>query len=140
VKFGMGVVQGDNPGSDAKLPAAGVVAADFEGVVVAGVKQMELQGASALEKTDTLGVLQWGRVWVRIAEGLDVSYGERLYLIHTGENAGLFSNAATNAIALNGKFIGGKESDIAPVELFNQSAAIDATLDDHEARITALEA
>jgi hypothetical protein len=136
VKFGMGVVQGVNPGKDVKLPDTGSGADLFEGVVAAGVKQMDLQGNTALDATDTLGVLKWGAVWVRLAEGLTVAYGERLYLINAGADAGMFTNESTDAIAVNGKFTGGVESgDIAPVELFNQSAAIESALSDHETRI-----
>jgi hypothetical protein len=110
---------------------------------------MDLQGNSAIGKTDTLGILEWGKTWVRLKSEIEsVAYGDRLYLVVSGEEAGKFSNTAVNAVAVNGKFIGGIESgDIAPVRLFNQDAAIDAeltaanaTLTDHESRIAALEA
>ncbi|MDR3165442.1 MAG: hypothetical protein LBU13_07670 [Synergistaceae bacterium] len=136
VKFGMGVVQGTAPGANIKLPTEASASALFEGVVTTGIKSMDLQGVSAIGETDTLGILEWGKVWVRLASGIaSVAYGDRLYLVVSGDDAGKFSNSAIDAIAVNGKFIGGIESgDIAPVRLFNQ----DATLADHETRITAL--
>jgi hypothetical protein len=148
VKFGMGVVQGSVPGTNTKLPVSGSTADMFEGVVMTSVKQMDLQGVSALGETDTLGVLKWGRAWVRVKGGLTIAYGEQAYLVNDGDDAGLFTNDENGAFAVNGKFIGGVESgDIAPVELYNQSPAVSATLEanettleDHESRISTLEA
>jgi hypothetical protein len=81
---------------------------------------MDLRGHSALNRTFTLSVIKWGKVWVRLADGLTVNYGDQLYLVNTGNDAGLFANSGEGAIAVNGKFIGGVESgNIAPVELFN---------------------
>ena len=148
VRFGMGVVQGSVPGTNVKLPTSASTAGTFEGIVLTGVKSMDLQGAIAIEETDTLGVLKWGKAWVRLASGIaTVVYGDQLYLVKSGDDAGRFSNEADDAIAVNGVFIGGIESgDIAPVELFNQGSAIgagmtklDAEIADHETRIAALE-
>jgi hypothetical protein len=120
VKFGMGVVVGDNPGKDAKLPVGASTTENFEGIVISGIKQMDLHGEAHLDHTYTLGVLKWGKVWVRLVDGLTITYGDQLYLTNTGNNAGLFTNEDTDAIVVNGKFIGSVESgDIAPVELFN---------------------
>ena len=149
VKFGMGVVQGTVPGSNVKLPVSDSTSDMFEGIVITGVKSMDLQGAVAIEKTDTLGILKWGKVWVRLASVVaSVAYSDSLYLVISGDDAGKFTNEADNAIAVNGVFIGGIESgDIAPVELFNQGSAIganiaahDTQIADHETRIAALEA
>jgi hypothetical protein len=142
VKFGMGVVQGASPGATVKLPVGVSTSSLFEGVVLTGVKSMDLHGASMIGETDTLGILEWGKAWVRLASDVaTVAYGDRLYLVVSGDDAGKFSNSAEDSVAVNGRFIGGIESgDIAPVRLFNQEAAVDATLADHETRIAALEA
>jgi hypothetical protein len=149
VKFGMGVVHGAVPGANVSLPTAGSTADQFEGIVLTGVKSMDLQGSVTIGETDTLGILKWGRAWVRLASGVaSVAYGDALYLVISGDDAGKFTNEESGAIAVNGAFIGGLESgDIAPVELFNQGsalganmAALDTQVADHEARIAALEA
>ena len=148
VKFGMGVVQGTAPGTNVKLPVSDSTSGAFEGVVITGVKSMDLQGKIAIGETDTLGILKWGKVWVRLASGLaSVAYGDALYLVTSGDDAGKFTNEADNAVAVNGVFIGGIESgDMAPVELFNQGSAVGANISaldtqiaDHETRIAALE-
>jgi hypothetical protein len=125
VKFGMGVVQGANPGKDAEIPVAGSTADQFEGVVCTGVAEMDMEGFTTLKGTDTLGVMRWGKRWVRIPAGLTIAYGEQLYLINDGADAGLFSNSDTDAIAVNGRFIGAVDSgDIAPAELYNAPATV----------------
>jgi hypothetical protein len=141
MKFGIGVVKGSNPGRDVELPTSSSTVNEFEGVVVTGVKQMDFNGNVVFGKGDTLGILQWGKVWVKLAGDLTVNYGDQLYLINIGADAGLFSNEEDNGFAVNGKFIGGVESgDIAPVELYsNQNPAIVTALEDHETRISALE-
>jgi hypothetical protein len=140
VKFGMGVVIGANPGKDVKLPDASDTPDKFEGVVMTGVKSMDLEGNTAIDSAFTLGILKWGKPWVRIDDGLTISYGDPVYLIVNGAAKGLFSNDDADAIAVNARFIGGAESgDIAPIELYNQSSAVAAALADLETRVAALE-
>ena len=149
VKFGMGVVQGTVPGSNVKLPTEASTSDQFEGVVVTGVKSMDLRGDVLIGATDTLGILKWGKIWVRLVPGLSsVAYGDALYLVTSGDDAGKFTNEEDDAIAVNGVFIGGIESgDMAPVELLNKGSAVGANISaldtqiaDHETRIAALEA
>lgn len=121
LKFGMGVVVGTAKGAQVKLPASGATLATFEGITVNGFStEMDMDGAVALKNEATVGVLTHGRVWARIKAGITPAYGEALYLIIDGENAGLFTNATeTNAIEITGgKFVGTKGTgDIAPVEI-----------------------
>ena len=121
LKFGMGVVVGTTKGAQVKLPASGANIASFEGIVVNGHStEMDMAGEVAVKNEATVGVLTHGRVWARIKAGITPAYGDALYLITAGENAGLFTNATeTNAIAITGgKFVGTKGTgDIAPVEL-----------------------
>ena len=79
-----------------------------------------MDGAVALKNEATVGVLTHGKVWARIKAGITPAYGDALYLITTGDNAGLFTNATeTGAIAITGgKFVGSKGTgDVAPVEI-----------------------
>ena len=121
LKFGVGVVTGTTKGAQVKLPASGASLATFEGITVNGFStEMDMNGAVAVKNDATVGVLTHGRVWARIKAGITPAYGDALYLITAGDNAGLFTNATeTNAIAITGgKFVGTKGTgDVAPVEL-----------------------
>lgn len=124
LKFGMGVVQGSSAGSNVVLPAAGAKAADFEGIVMNSyTTEHDINGNVVVMPNQTVGVLRYGRIWARLKSDIAPQYGDVLYLIVDGEEAGLFTNAeAETAIAVKGRFIGGKGTgDVAPVELFNQS-------------------
>jgi hypothetical protein len=128
VKFGMGVVQGATPGTDVKLPVTNSTADLFEGIVSTGVAEMDKDGAVALRGTDTLGVMRWGKRWVRVPDGLTIAYGEPLYLIISGNNAGYFTNDDTDTLAVNGRFLGAADSgDIVPAELYNAPEPVSAT-------------
>lgn len=118
--FGFGVVAGTIAGSQVKLPASGATAATFEGITVNGFStEMDMNGKVAIKKDATVGVLVHGRVWARIAEGVTPKYGDALYLITSGANAGCFTNVASGAVAITGgRFVGTKGTgNIAPVEL-----------------------
>jgi hypothetical protein len=129
LKFGMGAVQGTTPGTDVKVPATADTADKFEGLVLTGfASEMDMSGTVKLFPKQTVGVLRYGKAWARIADGIVVAYGEPLYLIKTGDNAGLFTNVATSNMPVNGKFIGAADSNsIAPIELYNQMAVAPAS-------------
>jgi hypothetical protein len=140
IRFGLGVVQGSNPGKDVKLPVSGATADLFEGIISVGVAEMDMDGTTVIRGTDTLGVMRWGKRWVRVPDDLTIAYGDALYLIVSGDNAGYFTNDDSGTLAVNGRFLGAADSgDIAPVELYNQSAAAEAELSSLDARVTALE-
>ena len=53
-------------------------------------------------------------------------YGDSLYLVISGDDAGCFTNAAEegSTIAVKGRFIGSKGTgNVAPIELFGQAQA-----------------
>ncbi len=125
LKFGMGVVQGSAPGTNIARPAAGATADKFEGLVLTGFTQeMDMAGEVTIRPKQTVGVLRYGKAWARLPKDLTVSYGDKLYLVTSGDNAGLFTNDASGGIAVNGRFVGSADSaGVAPVELYNQAAA-----------------
>ena len=125
LRFGMGAMVGSNPGSLVLKPIAAMTANDFEGVVMTGyTQQMTMDGEVHVYPAQTVGVLRWGRAWARVVDGISPAYGDLLYLVTNGANAGLFTNAdpgAGNGIAINGRFYGGLgNGNIAPVEIYNQ--------------------
>ena len=124
MKYGMGAVVGINPGSDVLIPTAASTAAEFEGVVMTGfTNEMDMAGEVKVHPLRTVGILRWGRAWVRVADGVTPAYGDPLYLIKSGADAGRFTNVSAGNIAINGVFIGGLGTgDVAPVTLHNQKA------------------
>lgn len=122
LKFGVGVVQGATPGSNVNLPSA---AGDkFEGIVVNGrTTEYDMDGNLSLRKGVAVGVMRYGRIYGRIAADVKPAYGEAVYMIASGEEAGCFTNAADGNVAIKARFLGGVDTaaQIAPIELFNMA-------------------
>ena len=123
--FGMGAMVGSNPGALVLKPTASMTANDFEGVVMTGyTQQMTMDGEVHVYPAQTVGVLRWGRAWARVVDGVTPEYGDPLFLVTDGADAGLFTNTdpgTGNGLAINGRFYGGLgNGNIAPVEIYNQ--------------------
>lgn len=127
LKFGMGVVAGANAGKTIAIPADGATAADFEGVVTNNrTTEHNLEGKVSVRENASVGVMRYGRIYARVATDVTPNYGDALYLVVSGDDAGCFTNAeGDNAVAVKGRFIGSIDSTVgvAPVELFNQAQA-----------------
>jgi len=120
LKFGMGAVRGDIPGENILLPTEDSEASQFEGIVLTTQMELGVEGEQRNPGTRMMNVLEWGKAWVLIEDGLEVAYGDPLHLIVEGENAGRFTNDDEDTLALEGIFIGAADSgDIAPVRLYN---------------------
>ena len=124
LKFGMGVVVGTAAGNQVKVPTA--TTGKFEGIALNGFStELDIAGNLVVKNGDTVGVLAKGRAWARIKPGITVAYGDDVYLIASGDNAGLFTNAEekqdTTVLSIkitNAKFIGVRGTgDVAPIEL-----------------------
>ena len=122
LRFGMGVMQGNTPGQTIRKPTASSRLSDFEGVAMTGfTSELDMDGRLMVPPDKTVNVLRWGRAWVKVEEMLTIAYGEPVYLITRGANAGLFTNIAAGNMKINATFIGGLGStDTAPIELYNQ--------------------
>jgi hypothetical protein len=124
--FGMGVVQGNRPGDDVLIPTGASTGDQFEGIAMTGyIKEMDREGAVSVGPKDVVGVLRWGRAWVRVADGVTPGYGDALCLVIDGDEAGYFTNddGSGDNLAIHGRFLDGLGSgNIAPVELYNQMA------------------
>ena len=136
VKPGFGVVRGTSAGKQAKLPVAESTAAQFEGVVQNGMTtQYDLDGAMRIARGDTLACLTMGHIWVVVPEDANIAYGDPVYLITSGTDAGKFTNSksvtetALTFVLINGKFIGTSDtqSTIAPVAILSHDAAADVS-------------
>lgn len=66
--------------------------------------------------------MRYGRIYVRVETGDEPAYGDPLYLIINGDEVGCFTSTedSDNTMAVNGRFIGGIDNGIAPVELMRQ--------------------
>ncbi len=120
--FGMGVVDGTVKGKKVALPVKTSTKANFEGVVVnSHAHEMDRDGEVTILKGETVNVLKAGRIFVRLADKVEPAYGDAVYLIVDGDEAGYFTNEVAEgvtAIKLNGHFIDGKASgSIAPVQI-----------------------
>ena len=135
MKFGYGVVQGSKPGVNIAMPTEAPAAGDFEGITSNnGTTEYDLDGVLAVRKGASIGVMRYGRIYARVIDGVETAYGDPVYLITSGEFAGMFTNSATatgqeeeadpaDTVAVKGRFLGGVDTNaqIAVVELFNQA-------------------
>lgn len=119
VRFGLGVVEGTTPGGNVTLPVTASTKAKFDGVVInSHAHEQDYKGDVTLRKSETVGVLTKGRIYVRITADAEPAYGAPLYLITAGDSAGYFTNElgeSETGIKLNGYFLDAKATDaIAP--------------------------
>ncbi|MCD8397542.1 MAG: hypothetical protein LUD12_10265 [Lachnospiraceae bacterium] len=122
--FGVGVVQGDTPGTNVILPTADSTAAVFEGITTNNrTTEYDMEGATHIRNAKAMGVMRYGRIYARVATDVEPAYGDALYLVVSGDDAGCFTNDSGSGIAIKGRFIGpvDSSSQIAAVELFNQA-------------------
>ena len=103
LKFGAGVVQGSKPGVNIALPKKAATAAKFEGITTNNrTTEYDLEGKLAVRKGAAVGVMRYGKIYGRVAEGVEPAYGDSVYLITEGEEAGCFTNEAGTPAAGEG--------------------------------------
>lgn len=122
LKFGMGVCQGTKAGTQVKIPSAS--ATKFEGVAVNNrTTEQDLDGNIRILKDAPVGVMRYGRVWVRVVDDTQAAYGKPVTCYTTPtEKAGLFGTGGT--VKVQGRFLTGPENGLALVELFNPNTTI----------------
>lgn len=121
MKFGMAVCEGTTPGKTIAIPSA--TAAVFEGVTVNNRStELDIDGNLAIRKNAAVGVMRYGRVYVRVSDGVTPAYGDNLYMITSGDEAGYFTNASADGTEVKGRFLSAVDStaQIAMAELFMQ--------------------
>lgn len=106
IKFGLGVIKGT---SDQQVK---VGTGTFVGVLVEKAHELEKDNTIKIEATESFTVLTKGGIWARVADGLDVAFGDDLYV----KADGTFDK--TGDTKVNGRFLGAAEDGIAPIELF----------------------
>ena len=124
MQYGMGVVVGTNS-KKVKVPTA--TNQVFEGIVTnRRTNEHAFEGGVTFRKNSSVGVLRYGRINVAVADNLTINYNDPVYLICTGDNAGLFTNVASTNKAINARFIGSADNGICAVEVL-QPNVVDAT-------------
>jgi hypothetical protein len=119
--FGYGVVQGAEPGKDIALPATDVTADKFEGVVMYSANvEMDDDGAVLLRKNQIVDVCQSGKLWVQLVDSVEPAYGQPVYLVTTGTDAGKFTPTKGTNLAVKARFIGAAVNGIAPAQFVTQ--------------------
>lgn len=124
LRFGVGVVQGSKPGINIALPAEGATPTTFEGITTNNrTTEYDLDGKLHVRNGAAVGVMRYGKIYGRVAEGIEPSYGDAVHLITSGDEAGYFTTEADGNVAIKARFIGGvdKSAQIAAIELFNQA-------------------
>lgn len=119
MKFGVGVVKGTAAGQ-VNLPGADSTAAKFEGIVVnRRTTEYDLEGKIHIRKNSTVGVMRYGHIYGRVAAGATPAHGDPVYMIKSGDEAGYFTNVASNNLAINARFIGAVDPtvQVAAIEL-----------------------
>jgi hypothetical protein len=120
--FGLGVVKGTAAGKGVKIPVAGSSATDFEGIVTnRRTTELDLEGNLSLRTKCALGVMRYGVIYALLAEGATPEYGDAVYMVKTGDDAGKFTDSSSSTVAIKGRFLSGADNGVAIVELFNQS-------------------
>ena len=124
MSFGVAVVKGTKAGEQIKLPVAGSSAGDYEGVTVNNLTtERDLAGDLYIRNKAAIGVMRYGRVYVKVATGVTPAYGDATYAIKNGDEAGFFTNSSSSTLAIKGRFISGVDavSGAAMVELYNEA-------------------
>ena len=126
MKFGVGVVIGENAGKSVKLPTSTDTSAQFEGVVVyTANRELTYDGATNLRKGTPLSIMNYGKVYVRTGASAKATYGAEAYLITDGAEAGCFTDSTDSAtkVAVKGRFLTEVTDGLAVVELYNSKNA-----------------
>lgn len=122
LKFGMGVVQGTKPGAQVNVPDSNATAAVFEGIVTnRRTSENGMFGGVELFQNITVGVMRYGRIWGLLADNEEPNYGDPVYLVISGDDAGCFAATSTDNVAVKARFLSGAEDGIALIELFNEA-------------------
>ena len=109
--------------ADAAAQATGATADKFEGVATNNrTTEYDLEGRIYVRKGVGVGVMRYGRIYVRVADGDEPAYGDPLLLVINGDEAGCFTSTedSGNTIAVNGRFLGSVDNGVSPVELMRE--------------------
>jgi hypothetical protein len=112
--FGRPAVVGNTPGQSVTIPTSAIAASQFMGVIMNNfLAEHDLADGYILDDKSAVGVMDWGRAWVLIPDGVTPNYGDPLHVVIADEEA-FFSN--TGGVAVPGRFLHGGDG-IAAVDV-----------------------
>lgn len=123
--FGVAVVKGTAP-NKIKKAAAGATAAKLVGVTTNNrTTEYDLEGEVYLRKGKAVGVMRYGRIYVRVVPETVIAIDDPAYVSTAAETAGMFTNSSSGTVAIKGRFLSTVDATtgVAMVELFNQAQA-----------------
>jgi len=124
LKFGVGVVRGTTAGNGVKFPTSDSVSTDFEGITVNNrTTEIDMEGKLSIRKNSSVGIMRYGKVYAIVATGAKPKYGEPVYIVKSGDEAGYVTNKSDGAMPIKARFVGAADSsaNVVAVELFNQA-------------------
>ena len=114
-------VTGTNAGTDVKIPTSATTSAEFEGVVVHNSVMVEMDMDNSVKIGDkrTVGCLHYGKVWIKTGKDAVPKYREKVYMITSGDETGLFTTSADTEtkVEVNEIFLGETDNLIANAEI-----------------------
>ena len=109
------------------LPTTTSAAKDFVGVTVNNrVTEAAMDGTVTILNGAAVGVMAWGRIYVKVAAAAAPAYGDPAYLVISGEEKGCFTQDDSAGIPVKARFLGAAAGGIAPVELMHQMQDVSA--------------
>ena len=125
MKFGVAVTAGTTAGSQVKLPAAST--AVIEGITVNNrTTEYDLDGNIRIMKGAAMGVMRYGKIYVRLATGATPEFGDPAYVVYSDTEKGYFTDSSSSTIPINARFVSGADNGLAVIEL-QQANIVDAT-------------
>lgn len=123
--FGIAVVKG-TAANQIKKPASGATSAKIVGVTTNNrTTEYDLEGEVYLRHNKAVGVMRYGRIYVRVVAGVTIAIDEPTYISTAAGTAGQFTNVSSGNVAVKGRFLSTVDATtgVAMVELFNQAQA-----------------
>lgn len=97
ILFGYAIVEGTDPLTQVKIPAATGKA--FRGISISTwAKEQDALGDGKYTDKEAVNILRRGEIWVMVNGNVTVD--DAAYFVYTGADAGKFRNDATNADAV----------------------------------------
>ena len=118
LKFGMAVMVGTTPGLTVKIPTDGCKTEQIEGIVLHHANtEQDMKGNVVVRENASISILKKGHVWGRLASDVVPKYGEKAYVVVTGEDAGCFTNTADSNVDIGATFGTETDAGIAVIEI-----------------------
>ena len=113
--FGIGVttyVDGDTVAHPDSIMKPTAASQPFLGVTVNNrTRENDRNGDLEILNKTAVGVMRWGRVYVRVKTGKEPKFGDAAYVLTSGTEAGFFSPTSTDGDAVQAVFGSEKDSN-----------------------------